>query len=118
MFFLQRALREVARTTEGIIGTAQQDFMTLLIYSVLGIALGLGVNKMNGMLSKRLPKVYSSKWAAVPLKLLPVGLALVLVQLVMTEFAYNWQQTTPGLFFVLFYFGMQTSLMKDMGRFE
>lgn len=87
------------------------------LYSVLGIALGLGINKLNQVLDDRLlRRAYSSPWAAVPLKLLPMALVLTSVAWAFPSFEADWQGTTPGLFFVGLFFGMQTSLMEDLGR--
>lgn len=98
------------------IGFGKQDPITLVLYTVVGIALGVGVNRLNKLLDRKLPKVYASAWAALPLKLLPVILVVVAMQLASRRFASDWQSTTPGLFFVTFFFGLQSSLMEDAAR--
>lgn len=96
-----------------MIGIGSQDIITLIIYSAMGLGLGLGVNKLNKVLDEKVPSVYEKMWASIPLKLLLVAIVLVAVQFGSESFARNWQSTTPGIFFVTLFFGMQTSLMED-----
>ena len=100
-----------------VLGVGQEDLLAILTYSVLGIALGVGVNKLNRFLSRQLRRVYASRWASIPLKLLPVGLVLVALHWQFKDFSDNWQNTIPGLFFVTFFFGLQTSLLEDVLTF-
>ncbi len=97
-----------------VLGVGKEDLLAILTYSVLGITLGVGVNKLNLFLSGQLRRVYASKWSSIALKLLPVGLTLVLLHWQLADFSDDWQGTIPGLFFVTFYFGLQTSLMNDV----
>lgn len=100
-----------------MLGFGQNDFLNVILYSVAGIALGAGVNRLNRWLDDGIPRAYSSnKWLPVLLKLLPPALALAGVQLMSADFSLDWQTTTPGLFFVAFFFGLQTSLMEDVVR--
>lgn len=97
-------------------GLGRQNIATLIAYVVLGIFSGMGLNRLNEFMDARVPGAYRSAWAAVPLKILPLALALVGAQIASASFASDWQSTTPGLAFVTFFFAMQTSLMEDIAR--
>lgn len=102
----------------------------ILVYSVLGFGAGLATNLANAWLgAKVLPLAYgntpaaksaatsAAKLAVIVLKLLLVGAVLAGVELGFSRFAAAWQATTPGLFFVTLFFGVQTSLMQDAVSF-
>lgn len=91
-----------------------QNASTLVVYAVAGIAAGVGVNRLNKYLDAKLPGAYRNKFAASALKMLPIVAVLLVAQMLAAPFARNWQGTTPGLFFVTFFFGLQTSLMEDL----
>lgn len=89
---------------------------TLLVYAAAGILVGMGANRLNKFLDASVGKPYENPWAGVALKLVPVAFAVLMTQLLSATFARDWQGTVPGLFFVTFFFGMQSSLMEDVSR--
>jgi hypothetical protein len=86
----------------------------ILAYSALGFGAGIATNMANKRLDATFPAAYGNKVAASVLKLLLVGTVLAWVELGFAQFAAAWQATTPGLFFVTVFFGVQTSLMEDV----
>lgn len=97
-------------------GVLREGPLAIVLYAVLGVVAGALVNRFNRLLDSRLPKMYASPWAAAPLKLLPAVLVLAGTELPLPGFAMDWQSTTPGVFFVSMFFGMQTGLMEDLAR--
>ena len=125
-----------------IVPTVVRSLGGVLVYSVLGFGAGLATNLANTWLGATvLPSAYgntsaakstaksaaksaatsaaksAAKLVAIVLKLLLVGAVLAGVELGFTRFAAAWQATTPGLFFVTLFFGVQTSLMQDVVSF-
>lgn len=86
----------------------------ILVYSVLGFGAGIATNLANKRLDSKLAAAYANRLVAIVLKLLLVGVVLASVELAFAQFAAAWQATTPGLFFVTLFFGVQTSLMEDV----
>ena len=91
-----------------------QNAATLVAYTLLGVAAGVGVNRLNKFLETKLPRAYKNRYASVGLKMVPIAAVVLLAQALAAPFARNWQSTTPGLFFVTFFFGLQSSLMEDL----
>lgn len=86
----------------------------ILAYSLLGFAAGYATNQVNKALDSRLPRVYGKAWAAIALKLCVIAVFAANAEALFRQFVLQWQGTTPGLFFVSLFFGMQTSLMEDV----
>lgn len=86
----------------------------ILAYSALGVAAGLATNRVNAWLDARAPALYERRPVAAALKLLLLAAVLAGAQAASARFAADWQATTPGLFFVSLFFGLQTSLMEDL----
>lgn len=95
-------------------GFGRQNLATLLVYLVLGIGLGMGINGLNVVLQRKFRKAYTSPYARVPLQLLPVVMVLVALQFVVPSFTRNMTSTLPGVFFVAFFFGTQFSVLAGL----
>jgi len=88
-------------------------FLTCGSYGLIGAALGLGIDK----LSVRLQKEYEiGKPAMLLLQLFLMVLVVYAIQEFVSErFASDWQSTTPGLFFVSFFWGIQGNFYANLG---
>lgn len=89
-----------------------QNVAVLALYTALGAALGLGTEWVNRRMGRAACGDKPCARMVVP-KLLVIIALFALVQLLLPEFASDWQNTTPGLFFVGVFFGMQGSLFSD-----
>lgn len=81
-----------------------------MLASFIGIAAGLLVNKVNHQAANGI----NPRAVRLLVKLAAVAIGVALMEQVAPRFAQEWQATTPGLFFVAYYFGMQSSLMADV----
>ena len=95
-------------------GFGRNNLATALVYLVLGIGLGMAVNGLNMIMSRKFRKVYRSPWAAAPLHLVPVVMVLFALKFLVPSFARNMTSTIPGVFFVAFFFGTQFAVMARL----
>lgn len=92
------------------------NIQTVVLYTVVGAICGLLTNMINKTIIKtKFPKPSP---VTVLLKTLVCGFTLLTIQSYNRDFAYDWQSTTPGLFFVSVFFGLQTDLMADITALE
>lgn len=89
-----------------------QGAAALAVYAVAGLALGLAAEAFNRWVSARLCERKPCARALAP-KLVVAAAAFVALQAAFPDFALDWQNTTPGVFFVGLFFGMQASLFAD-----
>lgn len=86
----------------------------MAIHIVPGIILGLAINAAMVKLKERLKL---SPLMAVAIHITVLILILYIIETkISTRFAFEWQNITPGLFFVSILFGLQTSLFSDLSN--
>ena len=83
-----------------------------LLWTLSGILIGLSANLVNSYL------VESTKlnYASLLLQLLLTSAVLAIIHQSVKRFGWTWQNTTPGLFFISFYFGVQFSVFQSIQK--
>ena len=94
----------------------QTSIQAILVYSIIGTAIGLTVDNVNKKVSIAIPDLNRNKWIRALIKLIILGVTLLSVHRMFPSFASDWQSTTPGLFFVSFVFGLQSDLMSSLSQ--
>jgi len=85
---------------ETVVSSTTKNF----VWGLIGILLGLATNKVGNIMHKSI----DNKYAIIIIQLLICSLVLAFVHVhVSNEFGWSWQNVTPGLFFVSFFFGCQ-----------
>jgi hypothetical protein len=93
----------------------RNDLSTSLFYGAAGIFAGFAADGLNKRLNK--PLQGANRYIRTVAKLLVPALLLFLIHQWSPRFATDWQSTTPGLFFVSYFFGLQGDLMSDLTKF-
>jgi len=86
-----------------------------ILYSIIGIGVGIGTNK----LSKQVTDMLGLKdaWTKTATQVVVISVVLALIQTyVSASFASDWNNITPGLFFVSFFFGLQGEVMSSIAQ--
>ena len=73
------------------------------LWAIVGVLVGWLGNKINTYLDKTLPVTY----LGLVLQLLVLSTLLGILHKAVLAFGWSWQNTTPGLFFVSVFFGVQ-----------
>lgn len=87
---------------ETIVSMSTKNFL----WAVAGTILGIITNNVGIYISKMLGITDHNMLILIQLILCSIVLAVVHVK-INNEFGWTWQNVTPGLFFVSFYFGTQ-----------
>jgi hypothetical protein len=96
-----------------MIEIGKQGFVNIVIYAIMGIVLAMITNKIYS----HVDKFELDSKIKLAIKFLIFGSVLYYVHhYISKEFASDWQSTTPGLFFVSMYFGLQPNLMNQIAQ--
>ena len=82
------------------------------IWGLFGIVLGIIVNNIIGFMSNKL-KIKTLLIQNV-LQLVLCSFVLALIHAQFNYFGWTWQNITPGLFFVSFFFGVQFNIFTNI----
>lgn len=93
------------------LGPVLAVFATAMVHAALGAALGVAIERGNVA-----PDRWSDPWAVTAARLAPSAAVLAVVHALAPRLGADWQATTPGLFFVAAFFGVQTRLLGDFAR--
>ena len=94
----------------------EDNFYTMItknfIWGILGITLGIIINNIVGFISNKLK---------IKILLIQNTIQLILCSFVLAQinthfnyFGWSWQNVTPGLFFVSFFFGVQFNIFTNI----
>ena len=83
-----------------------------ILYGMIGVILGTISNNLVVYLSNKLNIRYLFLQNVIQLTLCSIILSAVHVQL--NYFGWSWQNITPGLFFVSFFFGVQFKMITNI----
>ena len=92
------------------------DFYKMLaknfIWGIFGITLGIIINNIVGVISNKL-KIKTLLIQNV-LHLILCSFVLAQIHTQFNYFGWTWQNVTPGLFFVSFFFGVQFNIFRNI----
>lgn len=88
----------------------------MAIHIIPGIVLGLSIN---GVMIKLKESLKFKPLTSIAIHVTILILILYIIETrISTRFAFEWQNITPGLFFVSILFGLQSSLFSDLSNFS
>lgn len=90
-----------------------------IIWSLLGIAFGILINDINIIITDKykINNTYiNNTYIQNITQIIICSLTIALIQYYNNYFGWSWQQTTPGFFFVSFFFGTQFKLLDNMSK--
>ena len=82
------------------------------IWGILGILLGIIINNTVILISN----IFELKllFIQITIQLILCAFILALIQYLFNYFGWTWQNTTSGLFFISFFFGIQFDIFDDI----
>lgn len=88
-----------------------------IIWSILGIILGVTTDKVIGGLVHKFN--ISNDMTKILIHLLACCIILSIIQTTISNyFGWSWQNITPGLFFISFYFGVQYNIFTMIQKYN
>ncbi len=95
------------------------DFLTLsatsIFYATIGVVLGLIANKMAAAFIKNDYSATGKIWITLLAQFVASAIILAAIQTWLSpSFSLRWQTTTPGIFFLVGYFSVQTHLQRTL----
>lgn len=95
--------------------TGKHDVKSIFVYSMTAIVLGMIMDYVNKKLDNNLSIFKQNRYVSVIAKILLIALVFNYIQdHISAEFASDWQSTTPGVFFVSIFFGLQSNLFSTL----
>lgn len=86
--------------------------LAVVAYTAAAVGLGLGVEYANSRMGRAACGSRPCARMLAP-KLAVIAAVFLALQYALPYFALDWQNTTPGLFFVSVFFGLQASTFAD-----
>jgi hypothetical protein len=98
--------------------TPRYDFLTMMTYctiwGILGIVFGIIINNTVTIMCNTFK--ITVLFVKIVTQLILCVFFLTLVQYLFNYFGWSWQNTTPGLFFISFFFGIQFDIFSNIQR--
>jgi hypothetical protein len=85
-----------------------------IIYALVGSALGIIIDKIFKSIQDKIRKKENIILISLVQIIISVIILLFIEVYISKAFAIEWQGTTAGLFFVAFFFGVQTNLYTNI----
>lgn len=103
-------------TVSPIFQTGSDDLFSVMTYSTFAVVLGIVCNNIANFIDRsNLPLVSTNVYASAILKIAVIGFILLFVKNnISPHFGSDWQNTTPGFFFVIIFFNMQYNLLATL----
>jgi uncharacterized protein YacL len=86
-----------------------------IIWAILGIIFGLVINNIVVFLIKKYN--INNKYGKVLIHIILCAIILSFIQIYINNyFGWSWQNVTPGLYFVSFFFGVQYNVFNTLSQ--
>lgn len=81
--------------------------------SIIGILLGLNINKLSKIIFKKFNNTLQ-----ILFHIILCSILLSFIHININYFGWLWQNETPGLYFISFFFGVQFNLFNNINNYN